>query len=182
LGNFGRAVAFVGGCRGSGAAAAAAITCAFLATACGAAAPIVAPGGPGTVEHASAGEHDWARAVLDLTNAVRAEHGLHPLILDDAASRAAYEHCWDMDLRDYFAHLNPDGEGASQRMGRHGLACQIVGENLARGHSSPQDVLRRWMESPSHRANILYPSWTHVGVAVHSGGDTGPWWAQLFYR
>ena len=159
------------------------IVLACLLSGCGLAAePIVPDGGPGTLAYSSVGEQVWAQEVLDLTNAERAAHGLAPLILDEAASRVAYEHSWDMDLRDFFDHRNPDGEGPEDRLAKQGVEHRDAGENIARGQDSPQAVVQAWMESPSHRLNMLYPGWTHIGIGVHSGPSRGPWWTQEFFR
>ena len=156
---------------------------ACLVAGCGLAAePIVPDGGPGTLTYSSVGEQVWAQQVLDLTNAERAAHGLAPLILDEAASKAAYEHCWDMDLRNYFDHQSPDGEGPADRLAKQSVEYRDAGENIARGHGSPYEVVQAWMASPSHRVNMLYPGWTHIGIGVHSGPSRGPWWTQEFFR
>jgi uncharacterized protein YkwD len=150
--------------------------------ACGGGAPVVlAPGGAGTLTSTSVGEEAWAIQVLELTNAVRAEHGLAPLTLDARASAAAYEHSWDMDLRDFFAHENPDGEDPVDRLARHGVVRPWVGENLARGFESPEEVVQGWLDSPTHRENLLYPGWTHVGIAVHTAPSGGPWWTADYF-
>ncbi len=155
---------------------------AILAAGCGSGAPVVAPGGAGSLTAQSDGEQDWGLQILALTNAERAAHGLEPLLLDEFASNAAYEHAWDMDLRDFFAHVNPDDEDPRDRLLRHGVAYEIAGENLARGQTSPEEVVQAWMDSPSHRENLLYPGWTHIGIGVHTGPVDGPWWVQEFYR
>ena len=150
---------------------------------CGLAAePALPPGGPGSLSKPSVGELAWAQRVLDLTNAERAAHGLAPLVLDERACDAAYSHSWDMDLRRFFNHVNPDGEGPGDRLASHGVSFRDAGENIARGHGSPEEVVRGWMESPSHRVNILYPGWERIGIAVHSGPSHGPWWTQEFLR
>jgi uncharacterized protein YkwD len=113
-------------------------------------------------------------------NEIRSGRGLKPLTIDERASRAAYEHGWDMDLRDYFAHVNPDGEGPEERLARHGVGRPAVGEVLARGHATPEDVVAAWMASPPHRANLLHPGWTRVGIGIHSGPAEGPWWTADF--
>ena len=91
----------------------------LLLAACGGGADTIVPtGGPGTAALVSSGEYAWALEVLDLTNAERAAHGLSPVVLDETASWAAYGHAWDMDLRNFFDHVNPDGEGPSDRLER----------------------------------------------------------------
>lgn len=150
---------------------------------CGGGAPLAIPvGGAGSLTESSLGESDWAQQVLELTNAERAAYGLAPLQWDERAARAAYEHAWDMHLRGFFAHVNPDGEDYEDRLARHVESFEVSRENLARGHGSPEAVVEGWMASPDHRANILYPGWTHVGIAVHTGSSHGPWWAQEFFR
>jgi uncharacterized protein YkwD len=149
---------------------------------CGGAGPArIPPGGAGTIEATSGGEHAWSLEVLDRTNAVRAAAGLPPVVLDESASSAVYEHCWDMDVRGYFGHASPEGEGPAQRLARHGVACRVAGENLAQGVASPDDVIDEWLSSPPHRATLLHPHWTHVGVGVHTTIE-GQWWGQVFYR
>jgi uncharacterized protein YkwD len=123
----------------------------------------------------------WAQRVLELTNLVRADHGLPSIRLDDGACRVAYEHSWDMDVRSFFDHVNPDGESPRERFARHGIDSPWVGENLARGQSSPEEVVQAWMDSPSHRENLLYPWWTHVGIAVHTRAGAGPWWTADYF-
>jgi len=155
----------------------------LLLVACGgASAPSVPEGGAGTLLIASSGEQAWALRVLDLTNLERSSRGLAPLVLDAAASAAAYDHCWDMDARDFFDHVNPDGDDPADRLRDHGVELIVAGENIARGQASPEEVVQAWMASPAHRENILYPGWTHIGIGIHAGPERGPWWAQEFYR
>jgi len=54
-----------------------------------------------------------------------------------------------------------------------------VGENLAQGSNTPEEVVQRWMDSEGHRANILQADFTEIGLAVTDGG---PLWAQVFAR
>jgi uncharacterized protein YkwD len=141
----------------------------------------VAPdGGGGTTTAASSGEVDWGFRLLDALNGARAQSGLAPLLLHDAASDAAYEHSWDMDLREFFDHVNPDGEEPVDRLERHGIDRPYAGETLARGYETPEDVVAAWMDSPPHRETILYAGWTHAGVGVHAGPFDGPWWTVNF--
>ena len=56
------------------------------------------------------------------------------------------------------------------------------GENIAMGQRTPHEVMVAWMNSAGHRRNILDPSFTHLGVGVHTSYDAGPWWTQNFIR
>jgi uncharacterized protein YkwD len=124
-------------------------------------------------------ELDLAQDVLDLVNAERVSRGLDPVVEDAGASEAAYEHAFDMDARDFFGHVNPSGEDPGDRLDRAGVSWSIAGENIARGQDSPAEVMSEWMASPDHRANILHPDFTRLGVGVHLGSG-GPWWVQDF--
>jgi hypothetical protein len=109
--------------------------------------------------------------VLQRTNQVRQERGLRPLQWDALAYKAALGHAQDMQERNFFAHQNPDGLGAAERMRAVGVLEVMVGENLAsfEGYPDPeipQRALVGWMNSPGHRANLLKPEFTHLGVAL----------------
>ncbi|MGK0618834.1 CAP domain-containing protein [Meiothermus cerbereus] len=109
--------------------------------------------------------------VLQRTNQVRLERGLRPLQWDALAYKAARGHAQDMLRRNFFAHQNPEGLGAAERMRAAGVLEVVVGENLAgfEGYPDaeiPQRALSGWMNSPGHRANLLKPGFTHLGVAL----------------
>lgn len=109
--------------------------------------------------------------VLQRTNQVRQERGLRPLQWDALAYKAALGHARDMQERNFFAHQNPDGLGAAERLRAAGVLEVMVGENLAsfEGYPDPeipQRALVGWMNSPGHRANLLKPEFTHLGVAL----------------
>lgn len=109
--------------------------------------------------------------VLQRTNQVRQERGLRPLQWDALAYKAALGHAQDMLERNFFSHQNPDGLGAAERMQAAGVLEVMVGENLAsfEGYPDPeipQRALVGWMNSPGHRANLLKPEFTHLGVAL----------------
>lgn len=144
--------------------------------------PATPPGGAGTVGLMSTGERAWALEALERVNGVRTANDLAPLAWDEAAARAAYEHSWDMDLRQYFDHVNPDGKDPGDRLTEAGVAWTLVGENIARGHPDPAAVVQGWLESPAHRANLLTPAYTRVGIGVHTGPAEGPWWTQDLFR
>ncbi len=127
----------------------------------------------------SVGERALADEVLRLVNVERVAASLAPLQWHEAASTVAYDHDVDMDARNFFAHVNPDGQDPLDRVVEAGITgFSAVGENIARGQPSPAAVMSDWMGSTGHRANILNPGYTHLGVGVLDTSDT--WWTQVF--
>lgn len=127
------------------------------------------------------GERGDAIAVFQQVNQIRAAHGLQPVIWDEEAADLAYDHAVDMRRRGFYAHTNPDGLSPRDRAVQRGLVMDwFGGENIARNNDSPGDAMNAWMNSPGHRAAILMPDFTHLGVGVHAGKG-GPWWVQEFF-
>ena len=109
------------------------------------------------------------QAILCLLNAERAKHGLVPLRHHPLLEQASQRHSDDMVRRKYYAHETPDGVDPQMRMSAVGYAPQWTGENLYTGtgmEATPVRALKGWMESPGHRANILRPEFTEVGVGI----------------
>ncbi|MGX1567278.1 CAP domain-containing protein [Streptomyces sp. NPDC055506] len=121
-----------------------------------------------------------ASAVTDLTNRERARAGLPPLAVDPLLTTAAQAHSADMVARAFYSHTAPDGSQPWDRATAAGSARRSIGENIACGQRSPADVVEGWMNSPGHRANILKPGFTHIGVGFAGGGRAGTYWTQLF--
>ncbi|GAB2933616.1 CAP domain-containing protein [Streptomyces heilongjiangensis] len=121
-----------------------------------------------------------AAEVLVLTNARRTAAGLPPLAPDPALTAAAQAHCDDMVARAFYAHTSPDGGEPWHRAAAAGSTRRTIGENIACGQRSAAEVVEGWMNSPGHRANILKPDFTHMGVGFTGGGGAGTYWAQLF--
>ncbi|MGC0333916.1 uncharacterized protein YkwD/stress response protein SCP2 [Streptomyces sp. SAI-170] len=129
------------------------------------------------------GPGDLARTeaeVVALTNVERATAGLPPLAADPLLTRAAQAHSADMVARDFYAHTAPDGSRPWDRAAAAGAARRSIGENIACGQRSPAEVVTGWMNSPGHRANILRPDFTHIGIGFAGGGRAGTYWTQLF--
>lgn len=125
---------------------------------------------------------DWGMRVLELTNDIRAEYNLAPLIWDDTLASLAKEHCEDMANRDYFSHDTPEGKSPFDRMKDAGLKYVYAGENIAAGHYSPEEAVNSWMKSEGHRENILNPNYKSLGVSFARGGSYGIYWVQEFAR
>lgn len=123
---------------------------------------------------------EWGAAVLRLTNAERTAAGLRPLSPDPLLTVAAQGHSADMVARAFYAHTSPEGGEPWDRASAAGSTHRAIGENIACGQRTPAEVVDGWMNSPGHRANILKPSFTHLGVGFACGGSAGTYWTQLF--
>ena len=110
-----------------------------------------------------------ARQIVRLTNESRREAGLPPVTVDDKLMAAARAKLFDMLRRDYFAHRTPDGRQPWAFMQAAGYRFQVAGENLAKGYDNEAELQRAWMKSRGHRANILNPQFTQIGVADANG-------------
>ncbi|WP_328551906.1 CAP domain-containing protein [Streptomyces sp. NBC_00358] len=121
-----------------------------------------------------------AHEVITLTNAERASAGLPPLSADAPLTTAAQAHSAAMVARDFYAHTSPEGSQPWDRAAAAGSARRTIGENIACGQRSPAEVVRGWMDSPGHRANILKRDFTHIGIGLAGGGRAGTYWTQLF--
>jgi len=115
-------------------------------------------------------------ATLCLLNRIRARRGLAPLRLDPKLSRAARRHSRDMVRRGYFAHDSANGSSFSQRiLGTRYVprnASWWLGENIGWGSATrgrPISLVRMWMNSPPHRANILSGRFREIGIGIAVG-------------
>ena len=126
----------------------------------------------------------FVQTVADLGEDVLAALPTHSkTTLARLAERAAKAHAEDMEGRGYFSHSTPEGWSPSRRLSLTGASgYSAVGENIAVGQPTPQDVMADWMASSGHRANILNASYTHLGVGVAERAGGGPYWVQVFLR
>jgi uncharacterized protein YkwD len=119
------------------------------------------------------------KAVLCLHNLERRERGLSQLRWNRQLAHAAERHATDMVSRQYFAHASPGGRDHMDRIAATGYApavgCWTAGENLffSTGSSTPRQLLRAWMNSPAHRANILRGGWQGFGLGVAATSPQG---------
>ena len=102
-------------------------------------------------------------ALLQNTNARRAENGAGVLTINSALSAAAQTKANDMAARNYWAHNTPDGNPPWYFIENAGYSYQKAGENLAYGFDTSADTIAGWMNSPSHRENMLDPGYVDVG-------------------
>jgi uncharacterized protein YkwD len=137
---------------------------------------------------------DWKSAgmrVLKLVNDARSKprscgndhfSAAAPLDWNAQLAAAALAHSSDMAKKNYFSHASPDGAEADERANRQSYEWQRIGENVATGQGSPQQVVRGWLASPGHCANIMNPEFEEMGAAyaVNEKSDGTIYWTQVF--
>ncbi len=108
--------------------------------------------------------------IVDLTNSERSKAGIKALKTNTLLNQSAKMKLDDMFKKQYFEHISPDGKGVSELSANAGYEYIIIGENLALGDfPNNQELISAWMASLGHRANILNPRYSEIGVAVGNG-------------
>lgn len=105
-------------------------------------------------------------ALDDLANVVRKESGLGSLTPNPVLAAAAEMKAKDMVEHSYFSHNSPQGKTPWYWLDKAGYKYDYAGENLALNYAESEDVTNAWMNSPTHRANLLKSGYTEVGSAV----------------
>lgn len=136
----------------------------------------------------------WEEDVLQLVNDARSSGAncgsegsfapASPVSMDPMLRCSARLHSEDMFVRDYFSHENPDGEDPFERMAEAGFEGGWMGENIAAGQQTPEEVMQAWLDSDGHCSNIMNPNFTLVGVGYYPGGanwqEGQHFWTQNF--
>lgn len=110
-----------------------------------------------------------AAFLVDLANEDRAELGLKQLAINDKLVTAAGLKASDMASKSYFAHVSPEGRTPWYWIQQAGYSYIYAGENLAVNFDDSEDVERAWMNSPTHKANIINTKYTEIGIATAEG-------------
>lgn len=111
--------------------------------------------------------------VVALTNEKRLQIGLTPLSLNSMLSQAAQAKGADMLNKGYWAHVAPDGTQPWTFFTDFGYKYRYAGENLARDFSSASSAVEAWMNSASHRENLLSSKYKEIGIGVVEGNLAG---------
>ncbi|PWU70280.1 CAP domain-containing protein [Gracilibacillus dipsosauri] len=119
----------------------------------------------------------FEQQVVALTNEERQKQGLSALEIDTELSKVAREKSNDMATNGYFSHNSPTYGSPFDMMKQFGISYKTAGENIAKGQQTPEEVVNAWMNSEGHRANILNPDFTHIGVGYVEQGNV---WTQQF--
>ncbi|MFQ9202049.1 MAG: CAP domain-containing protein [Lachnospira eligens] len=126
----------------------------------------------------------YANEVLRLVNIERTNVGVAPLVLDEALCNAANMRAIEMDCTGVFEHKRPNGNSCFEVYDICNVEWQSAcGENIAAGQATPEDVMKSWLSSAGHKANILSPEYTKMGLGYSVGLSNGQYrgyWAQEF--
>lgn len=131
-----------------------------------------------------------ASRALDLVNEVRARGtrcGTHvfapapPMTLSGTLAGVASGHALDMAEHNYFEHQDLAGKSPADRVRAVGYHEKLVGENIAYGPASVEEVVQGWLDSPGHCENIMDPRFAQMGIAYSAGRTSrrGLYWVQL---
>ncbi len=120
--------------------------------------------------------------VVRLVNVERSKHGLQALTENWELSRIARYKSADMAAKNYFSHTSPTYGSPFRMMESFGIKYSSAGENIAMGQRTPQEVMTAWMNSSGHRANILSPSYTQIGVGLAKNQSGKAYWTQMFIK
>lgn len=114
-----------------------------------------------------------AKAAFDLVNAKRQEAGLGALTWNSGLEQASAVRA--VEASQSFSHTRPDGSDwwtVNSNL--------MYGENLAKGYASADEAVTAWMNSPTHKANIMDTEFTSGAIAIHIGSNGQWFWAQEF--
>lgn len=107
--------------------------------------------------------------LINLTNQERAKNGLNKLTENSDLDKAAQAKAQNMFQENYWAHYSPSGKDPWSFILAAGYKFAYAGENLAKNFHSASDVVQAWMNSPTHRENMVNPHYTDIGMAVATG-------------
>ncbi|MBU9713425.1 CAP domain-containing protein [Evansella tamaricis] len=115
--------------------------------------------------------------VVNLVNQQRRRNGLQPLQHRADLKRVAHRKAEDMIKSNYFSHNSPNYGSPFDMIRTFGISYQAAAENIAKGQTTPEQVMNSWMNSSGHRANILNGNFDTIGVGFYRGA-----WVQLFIK
>lgn len=138
---------------------------------------LIYPGQILTIPTGDAQQTSYEKEVVRLVNEARRNNGIGELTYNWELSRVARYKSQDMKDNSYFSHTSPTYGSPFRMIKSFGISYRTAGENIAKGQASPAAVVNAWMSSPGHRANILNPAFTEIGVGYVADGR---YWTQMF--
>lgn len=117
--------------------------------------------------------------LIKIVNAEREKTGVLPLSSSEELAKPADLRAAEINIS--FSHTRPGGERWVTVFDKYSLEYTRAGENLANGFKTPEAVMKAWMNSPSHRANILNPDYASIGIGYFKDAKGKIYLSQLFY-
>lgn len=114
-----------------------------------------------------------ASGIIDETNEARVAHGYTPLATSTALMASAQRKAEDMVTRSYFDHTTPDGARFWTFIDAVSYPYAHAGENLGVHFSTAEGLVDAWLNSPTHRANLLDPQFDEIGIGLAYGTHNG---------
>ena len=127
-------------------------------------------------------KEEYVNRVFELVNKERISRGLKALTLDNSLCNAAQKRATEISSN--MSHTRPDGKEFFTVLKEMNISYNYAGENIGGGYSSPEAVVKGWMNSEGHRDNILDPYFTKMGVGYYEKSDTQYqyYWTQFFIQ
>jgi uncharacterized protein YkwD len=119
-------------------------------------------------------------SIITAINSYRASINLNPLKVNKLLTQSAHAKALDMNKYNYFNHISPKEVKWSDFIKTSGYRYQVAGENLAKGYYSTNELVRDWLNSPSHKENILFQDYIDTGVSVEESINLGVIVVQVF--
>lgn len=125
----------------------------------------------------SSSDRSYAQQIIDLVNEERGKAGLASVNAVESITGAANVRA--KEIVSNFSHTRPDGTEFGTVLRQAGINYRGAGENIAYGQRTPEEVMNAWMNSSGHRANILNPNYTNIGIGYYEANGV-KYWVQLF--
>lgn len=126
----------------------------------------------------SFGKENHEERILNLVNSYRISAGIKPLKNNPNLKKLADLKANDMAKYKYFDHTSKKLGTISKMLKKNNIKYRFAGENIAKGQTSPEEVVAMWMASKGHRKNILNPNFHEIGIGID--GYSNNIWTQLF--
>lgn len=131
---------------------------------------------PVVIKQTTVNLEDLPKLIHIQINSIRKDNGLPPLNFDYNLADIAKAHSQDMVNNNYFSHISTTGESPQDRMKNAGYLCSgWSGENIQENYKSTPDlvnsIIQTWMDSPTHKDNILSQHYYNEGIGVYSNSD-----------
>lgn len=121
------------------------------------------------------------KIIFDLLNKARTDAGLPKLSADATLFKVARLKAQDMVKKSYFSHTSPTYGSPFKMMKTYGVSYKVAGENIA-GNPSLQDAVTAWLNSATHKQNILSNSYNYIGIGIEKSDTYGYVISTMFIR